>query len=129
MADPRIYLQSQPIVPIGNHGNLANRKASTTVTTGVSFADILAGTTNRVSFSQHAIQRMESRNLNLSDSDLQKLDDTVARMAQKGARESLIYMNDMALVVSVANRRVITAMDGASAKENIFTNIDSAAII
>lgn len=129
MADPRIYLQSQPIVPIGNHGNLANRKASTTVTTGVSFADILAGATNRVSFSQHAIQRMESRNLNLSDSDLQKLDDTVARMAQKGARESLIYMNDMALVVSVANRRVITAMDGASAKENIFTNIDSAAII
>jgi flagellar operon protein len=67
--------------------------------------------------------------LNFSERDLQKLDDTVTKMAQKGARESLIYMNDMALVVSVANRTVITAMDGSSAKENIFTNIDSAAIL
>lgn len=130
MATNGIFLQSQPIVPVDNHSRLTNRNAAnTTFTTGASFADILAGASNKVSFSQHAIQRMESRNLNLSDSDLQKLDDTVTRMAQKGARESLIYMNDMALVVSVANRKVITAMDGASAKENIFTNIDSAAII
>ena len=50
-------------------------------------------------------------------------------MAEKGAKESVIYMNDTALVVSVANRTVITAMDGSSAKENIFTNIDSAAIL
>ena len=50
-------------------------------------------------------------------------------MAAKGARESLIYMNDLAFVVSVKNRTVITAMDGPSAKENIFTNIDSAAIL
>ena len=50
-------------------------------------------------------------------------------MAQKGAREALIYLNDVALIVSVANRTVITAMDGASAKDNIFTNIDSAAIL
>lgn len=127
MANNRIFLQSQPILPIDNHSKIANRNA--TITTGASFADILAGATEKVSFSQHAIQRMESRNLNLSDSDLQKLDDTVTRMAQKGARESLIYMNDMALVVSIANRKVITAMDGTSAKENIFTNIDSAAII
>lgn len=127
MANNRIFLQSQPILPIDNHNKIANRNA--TITTGASFADILAGATEKVSFSQHAIQRMESRNLNLSDSDLQKLDDTVTRMAQKGARESLIYMNDMALVVSIANRKVITAMDGTSAKENIFTNIDSAAII
>ena len=56
-------------------------------------------------------------------------DDAVDKMAQKGARESLIYMNDMAFVVSVANRTVITAMDGKSARENIFTNIDSAAIL
>lgn len=61
---------------------------------------------------------------------MQKLDDAVDKMAQKGnLRESLIYMNDMAFVVSVANRTVITAMDGKSARENIFTNIDSAAIL
>jgi len=41
----------------------------------------------------------------------------------------LIMLNDVALVVSVKNKTVITAMDGASAKDNIFTNIDSAMII
>ena len=82
-----------------------------------------------MNFSNHALQRLESRQLNFNAQDMQKLNDTVDRMAQKGARESLIYMNDMALVVSVTNRTVITAMDGSSAKENIFTNIDSAAIL
>ena len=72
---------------------------------------------------------MQSRNLDLSDQDLDKLDDAVEKMAQKGAKESLIYLNDIALVVSVANKTVITAMDGTSAKDNIFTNIDSAAIL
>ena len=72
---------------------------------------------------------MESRNLDFSEQDLARLDDTVEKMAQKGAKESLIYMKDVALVVSVTNKTVITAMDGASAKENIFTNIDSAAIL
>ena len=128
MSDTRIYFQSQPIWPVENSG-IKQKVQTGTVTMGASFADILQSATKKVSFSNHAMQRMESRNLNLSTQDLQKLDDTVDMMAKKGARESLIYMNDMALVVSVANRTVITAMDGKSAKENIFTNIDSAAIL
>ena len=128
MSDTRIYVQSQPILPVEKSGIRQNVQPGT-VTTGASFADMLQSAAKKVSFSNHAMQRMESRNLNLSARDLQKLDDTVDMMAKKGARESLIYMNDMALVVSVANRTVITAMDGKSAKENIFTNIDSAAIL
>ena len=72
---------------------------------------------------------MKARGIDLSDEELSKLDDAVSKMASKGARESLIYMNDVALVVSIKNRTVITAMDGMSAKDNIFTNIDSAAIL
>ena len=41
----------------------------------------------------------------------------------------MILLKETALVVSVKNRTVITAVDEASAKENIFTNIDSAAIL
>ena len=44
-------------------------------------------------------------------------------------KDALILMKETALVVSVKNRTVITAVDEASAKENIFTNIDSAAIL
>ena len=126
MADPRIYLQTQPLLPLGNTVTTSRKISSQT---GSSFADALAKAEKKVTFSQHALQRMQNRNLDLSEQDLAKLDDTVEKMAQKGAKESLIYMNDMALVVSVANKTVITAMDGSSAKENIFTNIDSAAIL
>ncbi len=93
------------------------------------FADILQQVDNRVTFSKHAAQRMEMRGISFSDQDLARLDTTVDRMAAKGARESLIYLNDTALVVSIPQRTVVTAVDGANAKENIFTNIDSAAIL
>lgn len=130
MSDSRIFFPSQPILPVDN-SSLNNRRAATdtAVTKGATFADLLQQSSQKVMFSNHALQRLKDRNLNFSEQDLAKLDDTVARMAEKGARESVIYMNDTALVVSVTNRTVITAMDGSSAKENIFTNIDSAAIL
>lgn len=126
--DPRMYFSAQPLLPLGNHAPFSQQPLGPSVKHSA-FADALARAEKKVSFSKHALQRLESRQLNLSATDLAKLDDTVDKMAQKGARESLICMRDMAFIVSVANRTVITAMDGTSAKENIFTNIDSAAII
>ncbi|KKM12432.1 hypothetical protein SY88_04085 [Clostridiales bacterium PH28_bin88] len=80
-------------------------------------------------FSQHARQRMATRRIALTAGDLERLGTAVDKAAQKGARESLILMDDLALIVSVANRTVVTAVDGAGIKENVFTNIDSAVII
>ena len=126
MADNKIFWSSQPILPIGNQ---ATDRVQRDEKPSSDFADILARQQTKVKFSKHANERLRDRRSDLSDQQLAKLDDTVERMAEKGARESLIYMNDMAFVVSVKNRTVITAMDGTSAKENIFTNIDSAAIL
>ena len=47
----------------------------------------------------------------------------------KGSKESLILLRDLALVVSVNNRTVITAIDKARQKERVFTNIDSTVIL
>ena len=127
MADSRIYLAAQPILPIDNHGSY--QQNALTNKTKTSFADLLENESKKVNFSHHAAERLRERNIDLSAQDLSKLDDIVDKMSAKGARESLVYMNDIAMVVSVTNRTVITAMDGNSAKENIFTNIDSAAII
>lgn len=132
MNDNMIYYQSQPFVPIGNRAG--QTKQALTAGAGktaqqVSFQQMLSDKLNGLDFSQHAQERMKSRNIQLSTEEMQQLSDTVDKMAQKGARESLIYLNDAAFVISVKNRTVITAMDGASAKENIFTNIDSAVII
>ena len=82
-----------------------------------------------VKFSKHAMQRLQDRNISLDDATMEKLNQVVERMSQKGSREALIYLNDVAMVVGIAQRTVVTAIDGKSAKENIFTNIDSAAIL
>ncbi|EJU30919.1 TIGR02530 family flagellar biosynthesis protein [Selenomonas sp. CM52] len=124
MADARIYLPSQPLLPqMPAAKQLASQKNAP------SFAAELEKAKSEVSFSAHATERMRARGIDLSDEELSRLGDAVNKMASKGARESLIYMNDVALVVSIRNRTVITAMDGMSAKDNIFTNIDSAAIL
>lgn len=94
------------------------------------FASVLSRVASRVKFSQHAEARMQSRGLTLSDLELEKLGQALDKMQAKGAKEALIYLRDgAAMVVSVTNRTVITALDDSSATDNIFTNIDSAAII
>ena len=80
-------------------------------------------------FSQHARQRLESRTIHLGEAELSRLQDAVGKAREKGARDSLILMDNLALVVSVKNNTVITAVDEQNLKENVFTNIDSAVIV
>jgi len=82
-----------------------------------------------VRFSQHAQDRLLARNITFSASDIAKLEGAVNSVAQKGGKESLVMMGDAALVVSVTNRTVVTAMDRSQMKGNVFTNIDSAVVI
>jgi len=80
-------------------------------------------------FSAHAQQRLESRNIRLTTDDVAKMNAMADKAAAKGAKQSLFMMRDVAMVVSITNRTVITAVDQSSMKENVFTNIDSAAVI
>ena len=130
MTDNRFYLANQPIQPIQPSG--VNRSRPTQSNTAVSggFEQALNQAIGGVKFSQHAMQRLQTRNINMTPAQMDQLKTAVDKAAQKGARESLILMNnDLALVVSVTNRTVITAMDGSSIKDNVFTNIDSAVIV
>lgn len=77
-------------------------------------------------FSQHAMQRLEERGIQLHETDVARLEQAVQKAADKGAKESLIMMDNVAYVVSIVNRKVITAVDEGHRKENVFTNIDSA---
>lgn len=92
------------------------------------FAKVL-DQTQGVKFSQHAQDRLKARNISFSSDQLQQLEGAVNSVAQKGGKESLVMMGDAALVVSVKNRTVVTAMDRTQMKGNVFTNIDSAVII
>jgi flagellar operon protein len=80
-------------------------------------------------FSAHAQQRLQSRNIRLTPQEIAGLKDALGKAEAKGAKESLVVMDRVALVVSIKNRTVITAVDGHSMKDNVFTQIDSAVIV
>ena len=100
---------------------------------GLSFEEIWkqkTGETNReLRFSKHAANRLADRNLTLSENQLNRLTEGAKKAGEKGIRESLVMVDQLAFIVNVPNNTVITAMDQTQAKENIFTNIDGAVIV
>ena len=79
----------------------------------------------KIKFSNHAMKRLENRNIQLGEEDINKIQSAVERAEQKGSKDSLVLMHDTAFIVNVPNRTVITALPMADSSENIFTNIDS----
>lgn len=90
------------------------------------FQDVLD---NNIKFSKHAATRMRERNINLSSVELSKILEAIDKASAKGIKDSLVLMKDIAFVVNIPSRTIITAVDGKTMKENIFTNIDGAVIL
>ena len=80
-------------------------------------------------FSKHAIYRIKSRNIELTQQDITKISDAVDRAEAKGVKEALILMNDNVFIASVKSKTIITASSEDQLKNNVFTNIDGAVII
>lgn len=98
-------------------------------TAGPSFRQILEEKqfgTGELRFSKHANERLASRNIRLSTEQKQRLEGGVERASQKGIKDSLVMVDNMAFIVNVANRTVITAV--GEGDDKIFTNIDGAII-
>ncbi len=85
--------------------------------------------TSTVKFSGHALQRLEQRQISLNEAEVAQLETAVEKLADKGARESLVISDKAAFIVNVPNRTVITAMAPDEAQEQIFTQIDSAVLL
>ncbi len=86
-------------------------------------------TTPGVQFSRHASARMESRGIALDATDMQDLASAIDRLSKRGAKESLVLMGDHAFIVGVPDRKVVTVLTRQEAAGNIFTNIDSTAVV
>ncbi len=82
-----------------------------------------------VEFSAHATKRLQERNVTLSPHNRQRLDRAVQLAERKGSVNTLVLMDDTAYIVSVKNKKVITAITKDAAVENVFTQIDSATIM
>ena len=98
--------------------------------TGPAFGELLAHGAARhsVSFSRHALERLQRRGIELGEQQLDRLGDGVDRAAGKGSRASVVFVDGTAFVVAVPKRTVVTAVDPEHMREQVFTNIDSAVI-
>ena len=80
-------------------------------------------------FSKHAANRLVDRNITLSDNQMERLSDGARKAGEKGIQDSLVIVDELAFIVNIPNKTVITAMDQTETNENIFTNIDGAVIM
>ncbi|NLA26111.1 MAG: hypothetical protein GX878_01815 [Firmicutes bacterium] len=104
---------------------------SRALTSPVDFPQIFeeAKQSKKVTFSAHALNRLEQRKIKFCREDLQKIAEAMEKVAAKGARSPLLLYNDIALLASIPNRTIITAVDGKMEEEQIYTHIDSAVIL
>lgn len=112
------------------NNNLKTNTSSASPTT--SFQDLLKQkqelSTSELKFSKHAQERLMDRNIELTDNQVQRLEEATAKASEKGINESLVLVDNMAFIVNIKNNLVVTAMDSASNNGNVFTNIDGAVI-
>ena len=111
---PFIPIVERENFPTANKGNISS-----------SFNDIFTQELEKVKFSSHALKRLESRNIQFSDTEMSKINSAIEKAESKGAIDSVVLMEDTALIVNIPNKTVVTAMQVRNGGEDVFTNIDS----
>ena len=79
-------------------------------------------------FSNHAAKRIQSRSIPMNDESVARLAGAVDKAEKRGGQSSLVMMDDLAFIVNVRERLVVTAMDTSKGGEGVFTQIDSVVI-
>jgi flagellar operon protein len=87
-----------------------------------------ASPSDGLTFSKHLSERIDRRKIDLSPEKLDRLSLAVDKAAVKGSRDSVVLLDNLALLVSVANRTVLTAIETEKMKDGVFTNIDSVVV-
>lgn len=121
MTDP-VRMNAVQAVQNGQPQSVSAPAASSVSET--SFADALEQV-QKLRFSNHARSRMEVRDINLTQDGINRLSNAVDKAEKRGGKESLVLVDDLAFIVNVKDRLVVTALDSQSRGEGVFTKIDS----
>jgi flagellar operon protein len=97
---------------------------------GQSFRDALtaAADDHSLQLSEHAMKRVEQRQIPLQGDQLDRLQKAMDTLSQRGSRQSLVMLDQYAYVVHVPSHTVVTAVEPNESKERVFTQIDSVVI-
>lgn len=92
-------------------------------------ANVQTSVTGQIRFTKHADARLSQRDIRLTDEQMTRLEEGTKKASDKGIKESLVLVDDLAFIVNTDKKMVITAIDQNSSEDNIYTNIDGAVII
>lgn len=126
----KIQNQFKSISQIQNEAKIGLRKTESPIKTS-GFRQALQEkiSESELTFSRHALEQMKRRDIHLDANGMDKLKEGVSSAREKGIRESLMLMDNVAYVVSIKNATVITALDAKETKNHVFTNIDGAVVL
>ncbi len=84
---------------------------------------------NEIRFSKHASKRLEKREIEWTSAMAAELKNAVHKLEQKGGQCALVMFNQLAMLVSISKRTVITVIGREQLQNNLFTDIDSVIFI
>jgi len=124
--DKSVYpvLQSQAAIKKGVNAIKAKNNAAFS-----SHLQASIGVLDKLNISKHANERLQQRGIVIDEIKWQQIEAKVNQAKKLGVKESLVLLNDAALIVSAKNNTVITAMDRQEATEQIFTNINGTIVM
>ena len=119
---------------VGNFGSISNSQSSiqnkTICNNKTSFQSVLNGIKNKdegFTISKHAALRLNE--INFTEEDMKQIEKGFEIAKDKNSKNTVMLYKDVAIIASVENKTLITAVEKDRAKENIFTNIDSVVIL
>lgn len=120
--------------PVGSFGQIPSTQTKISNTTNpkekTSFKDILDTVKSKddgFTVSKHAALRLNE--INFTEEDMKQIEKGFEIAKDKNSKNTVMLYKDVALIASVENKTLITAVDKERAKDNIFTNIDSVVIL
>lgn len=119
---------SVPFIPVGGvrGDNFTGRLGGGIKEAGTPFSQIFAEELGKLKFSGHALSRMASRDIDLSPSEIGRLENAILKAEEKNARDSLVMLDEKAFIVNIPNKTVVTMFMKDNMDDNIVTKIDSA---
>lgn len=120
--------------PVGNFGQISNKQSNIQNKTGsndkTSFQSVLDNIKNKnegFTISKHAAKRLDE--INFTEEDMKQIEKGFEIAKDKNSKNTVMLYKDVAIIASVENKTLITAVEKDRAKDNIFTNVDSVVIL
>lgn len=119
---------------VGNPGQIASTHAKinngTSKKEKTNFKNVLDNIKNKnqgFTVSKHASIRLNE--INFTEDDMKQIEKGFKIAEDRNSKNTVMLYKDVAIIASVENKTLITAVERERAKDNIFTNVDSVVIL